>query len=231
MALFGYIISGQCIAYPNKRIKCSSNTLCSEMHNFTAKIQNPPSTHTATTWNNLETTQLLSVNVNNRYPPPNPLIIGGYSRSNTIQNTSFCQKNKIKPEETHKPFLYTVRFGARWPTSLHPAGLVVALLMPLGVGSCLWYVLFCEVSNTGRSFWPLAFSHHLGNLYYGLLVDLFRSHMSRSFMVSPCFFCLLVYTFFVFPIIYYEAFCSIPCSQIRGNDGQVTVTQLFHQEC
>jgi hypothetical protein len=84
MALFGYIVPGQCMAFPNKRIKYSSNTLCmSCAQKYTISQQKfgiPRDVHSnaaATTWNKLETdSPLLSVNVNNRYTRPTLLIPG-----------------------------------------------------------------------------------------------------------------------------------------------------------
>jgi len=49
--------------------------------------------------------------------------------------------------------------------------------------------------------------HHLGNTELGQLLT--RSDLTRlevSSLVSPGFFCLLVYSFLVFSVTYYEAF-------------------------
>ena len=56
--------------------------------------------------------------------------------------------------------------------------------------------------------------HHLGNMELGqLLIRSVLTHQEVSLMVSPGFFCLLVFTF---SVLY-------PVPHKRGNDDQVTV--------
>jgi len=72
--------------------------------------------------------------------------------------------------------------------------------------------------------------HHQANMDLGQLLAHSRPHTSRSLKISPGFFCLLVCSFALSSVIYYEAFCVYVatifflCSCVLSKTGVIFIS-------